>query len=236
MTIEDLLFRLPGHGGKWILTKEVVANNTTLLDTYEIDKYEEIVVRDWSSKVFGFFMKDDKLKEFLDEFKAEPKDMWSLASFHEKFIQHAQVTDDSEPNQPGRATLRLRQWLSSWWEENSDRFRGDLASQLPVLIVPAFYIGDARTFMSITHACFLHTNSKQALRQHVGMPEDSDEGARGVIKSEHPLLGMSLLLLLSKRDQESLLAIWATWMVSLRHKITLMTSDSATPNPWIYVG
>lgn len=193
MTTEELNFRIPGHPEFWPLAKEVVTTNTTLLDTFKVNANGEVVIYGWSPKVFDFFWKllhyeDDKLDEFLNEFEAKVEDIWSIASFYEKFIKPAQTTDDSEMNEPRRPTLRLRQWFSRWWEKNGGGFRGAFASELSVLVMPAFYIGDARTFMSVTHDWFLHTNSKQTLRRHARMPDDSDEGGKGVIKNTHPLL------------------------------------------------
>lgn len=199
MATEELTFRIDGVPDFWAqATREVVTEETTLLNTFHGDTNGEVVLHGWSPKIFDFFMKllhhdNDELDEFFDEFEAEVKDVWSIASFHEKFVRQAQVTDDSssEIQEPGRPTARVRQWFRRWWEQNGEGFRGASASDLMVLVMPAFHIGDAQTFMSVTHDCFLHTNREQASSEKAKMPEGSDPGGILAIDTGHPLLGMS---------------------------------------------
>lgn len=195
MGTEELTFRISGLPDFWAqAAKEVITANTTLLDTFQADASGEVVLHDWSPKIFDFMMKllhheDDELDEFLAEFEAEVKDVWSVACFHEKYIRQAELPDDNETRELGQVTIRMRQWFRRWWEENGDGFRGELASNLTVLVMPAFYIGDAQTFMSVTHDWFLHTNGKQGPTELVKMPEESDEGGKNAINTKHPLLG-----------------------------------------------
>lgn len=199
MTTEELTFRIDGVPDFWAqATREVVTTETTLLDTFHVNASGEVILHGWSPKIFDFFMKllhdeDDELDDFIDEFEAEVKDVWSIASFHEKFVSQAQVTDDdsSETHEPRRPTTRMRQWFRRWWEQNGEGFRGAAASDLMVLVMPAFHIGDAQTFMSVTHDCFLHTNREQASSESAKIPEGSDPGGIGAIDRGHPLLGMS---------------------------------------------
>lgn len=200
MATEELIFRIFGVRGFLVpANKEVIIANTTLLDTFNIDAYGEVVLHEWSSDVVEFFMKllhheENELKEFFDEFEAKAEDVWSIASFHEKFIRQSPVADnDSKTNEPAWPTLRMRQWFCQWWKENGDDFRGQRASCLSLLVMPAFYIGDAETFASVTHAWFLHTNGKQAqLIRPLLMPLDSDQGGWDAINTKHPLLGKPL--------------------------------------------
>lgn len=201
MEADDLNFRISGLPDFWAqASREVVTENTTLLDAFGADAGGEVVLRGWSPKIFDFMMKllheeDDELDEFLDEFDIEVKDVWSIASFYEKYVRHGEAADDgAETREPGQPTTRLRLWFQRWWAQNREGFRGAAASDLMVLVMPAFYIGDAQTFMSVTHDCFLHTSGQQASSENARMPEDSDEGGKGVIKTDHPLLGMSLRL------------------------------------------
>lgn len=198
MSTEELTFRIAGVPDFWAqATREVITAETTLLDTFHINARGEVVLHAWSPKVVDFFLKllhneDDELDDFFDEFEAEVKDVWSIASFHEKYIRHAEVSDDNtETREPGLPTQRVRRWFRGWWEENGEGFRGIAASDLVRLVMPAFYIGDAQTFMSVTHDCFLHTNREQASSENVKMPEDSDPGGIGAIDTRHPLLGKS---------------------------------------------
>lgn len=199
MATKELTFRISGLPDFWAqATREVITANTTLLDTFHADASGEVVLHGWSPKVFDFMLKllhheDDELDEFLGEFEAEVEDVWSIASFHEKYIRQAELAgDDTETRELGQVTIRVRQWFRRWWEENGGGFRGELASNLTSLVMPAFYIGDAQTFMSVTHDCFLHTNGKQGPAEKVKMPEESDQGGRNAIKTNHPLLGTLL--------------------------------------------
>ncbi|KAG6362786.1 hypothetical protein INS49_007880 [Diaporthe citri] len=196
MATDELTFRISGLPDFWAqATREVINANTTLLDAFNANASGEVVLHGWTPKVFDFMMKllhheDDELNDFFDEFEAEVKDVWSIASFHEKFIQHAHAADeDSETHEPGHPTLRMRQWFRRWYEENGGGFRGASASDLTVLVMPAFYIGDAQAFMSVTHDWFLHVNGRQASSENVRMPEDFDQGGVGVITTNHPLFG-----------------------------------------------
>lgn len=210
MATDELTFRISGLPDFWAeATKEVVTANTTLLDAFNANANGEVILHGWSPKVFDFMMKllhyeDGELHAFFNEFEAEVKDVWSIASFHEKFIRHAHATDGgSETHESGRPTMRMRRWFRRWYHENGEGFRGALASDLTVLVMPAFYIGDARAFMSVTHDAFLHTNGRQASFENVEMPEESDQGGVGAIETNHPLLGMSSRLSRSKNNQES---------------------------------
>lgn len=197
MATEELIFRIFGLRNFLVpADKEVIIANTTLLDTFGINAHGVIVLHDWSLGLLKFFMnllhyEEDELKEYFDKFEAKVEDMWSIASFHEKFIQQSPVADDDlETSEPAWPTLRLRQWFCRWWKENGQGFRGERASDLSILVMPAFYIGDAETFASVTHAWFLHTNGKQAqLIRPLNMPLDSDQGGLDVINTRHPLLG-----------------------------------------------
>ncbi|KAI7775553.1 hypothetical protein LA080_006702 [Diaporthe eres] len=196
MATDELTFRISGLPDFWAqATREVVTANTTLLDAFEANASGEVVLHGWSPKVFDFMMKllhyeDDEVDEFFDEFEAEVKDVWSIASFHEKYVRQAEVADDdTETREPGQLTVRMRQWFRRWWAENGEGFRGKDAEYLMKLVMPAFYIGDAQTFMSVTHDCFLHTNSKQASSMNAKMPEGPDKGGKNMIDTEHPLLG-----------------------------------------------
>lgn len=198
MATEDLTFRISGLPDFWAqATREVVTANTTLLDIFRADASGEVVLEGWSPKVFDFMMKllhyeDDELDEFFGEFEAEVKDVWSIASFHEKYVRQAELPDDNtETREPGQVTLRMRQWFRRWWEENGEGFRGRDAVYLMKLVMPAFHIGDAQTFMAVTHDCFLHTNSKQASSYNAKMPEGPDKGGKNAIDTGHPLLGTS---------------------------------------------
>lgn len=196
MAADEVTFRIPGFHDFWAQApREAITANTTLLDAFDADAGGEIILHGWSSKVFNFFMKllqcdDYELDDFLDEFEAEVKDVWSIASFHEKYIRQGEVADDdTETREPGQITLRMRQWFRRWWEDNGEDFRADDAGQLTTLVMPAFYIGDAQVFMSVTHDWFLHVSGKQAATEHAVMPVDSDDGGTGVLDTQHPLLG-----------------------------------------------
>lgn len=199
MATDELTFRISGVPDFWAkASREVITENTTLLDAFNANASGEVVLEGWCPKVFDFMMKllhleDDELDEFFDEFEAEVKDVWSIASFHEKYVRQAEVADDeTETREPGMPTIRMRQWFRRWWDENGEGFRGPLAaSDLMVLVMPAFYIGDAQTFMEVTHDCFLHTNSEQASSKNARMPEDADKGGEKAIDTYHPLLGTS---------------------------------------------
>lgn len=200
MVTDDLSFRISGLSNFCAqASREVVTGNTTLLDEFNANASGEVVLHGWSPKIVDFFMKllryeDEELVEFLYKFEAEVKDVWSIASFHEKYVRQAEVDDDddTETREPGQPTVRMRQWFRRWWEGERDRFRGVFASDLTVLVMPAFYIGDALTFMAVTHDCFLHTNSKQASSSNARMPKESDAGGKDVIDTYHPLLGTFL--------------------------------------------
>lgn len=196
MATDEVTFRIPGSHDFWAqANREAIIANTTLLDAFNADASGEILLHGWSSKVFDFFMKllqcdDHELDDFLDEFEAEVKDVWSIASFHEKYVRQAEVADDgTETCEPGQITLRMRQWFRRWWDDNGEGFRGADAEQLTTLVMPAFYIGDAQVFMSVTHDWFLHVSGKQAAAEHALMPVDSDDGGRHVLDTRHPLLG-----------------------------------------------
>lgn len=198
MASDELTFRISGMPEFYAqASREVITAETTLLDAFNADASGEIVLHDWSPKVFDFMMKllhfeDDELGEIFDEFDAEVKDVWSITSFHEMYVRHAEVSDDdTETREPGEPTIRLRQWFRHWWEENGDSFRGEDAEYLMQLVMPAFYIGDAQTFMAVTHDCFLHTNGKQASSGNATRPVDSDKGGKRAIDTGHPLLGES---------------------------------------------
>lgn len=194
MATKNLTFLISGHPDFWAKPSlEVITAETTLLDTFEPNTGGEVILEDWSPKIFDFMMKllhedDDDVKELFDEFEAEVKDVWSIASFHEKFIQHAHMGDDHSETQ--RPTLRMRQWFRRWWDENSAGFRGPDAKNLKFLVMPAFYIGDAQTFMLVTHDWFLHVNGKQA-SEGSATPDDYDKGGEDAIETHHPLLGTS---------------------------------------------
>lgn len=197
MAKDELTFRIPGFHDFWAqASREAITANTTLLDAFDADAGGEILLHGWSSKVFEFFMKllqcdDYALDDFLDEFEAEVKDIWSIASFHEKYVRQPAACggDDTETSEPGRITLRMREWFRRWWDDNGEGFRGADAEQLTTLVMPAFYIGDAQVFMSVTHDWFLHVSGKQATTEHAIMPVDSDYGGREVLDTRHPLLG-----------------------------------------------
>lgn len=198
MATDKLTFRISGMPDFWAeATKEVITTNTTLLDEFKIDASGGVMLYGWSPKIIDFWMKilnyeDIELQDIFDEFEAEVKDIWSIASFHEKFIRRAQLACDChEEHKPKFPTVTLRQWFRHWWEENDENFRGNIASDLTSLVIPAFYIGDAQAFMSITHSCFLHTNNQQASLGNARMPVASDEGGRDEIDTHHPLLGTS---------------------------------------------
>lgn len=196
MAADKVTFRIPGYHDTWVqATRESIIANTALLDAFDADADGEILLHGWSSKVFEFFMKllqcdDYELDDFLDEFEAEVKDVWSIASFHKEYVRQAEVRgDDTETGEPGQITLRMREWFRRWWDDNGEGFRGADAAQLTTLVMPAFYIGDAQVFMSVTHDWFLHVSGKQAAKEHAVMPVDSDDGATGVLDAQHPLLG-----------------------------------------------
>ncbi|KAL1871889.1 hypothetical protein Daus18300_004522 [Diaporthe australafricana] len=195
MAADNLTFLISGHPDFWAKTSlEVIAADTTLLDTFEPNASGEIILEDWEPRILDFWMRllhedDDEVEELFDEFEAEVKDVWYIASFHEMFIQHADMDDDrSETQEPGRPTLRMRQWFRRWWDENNAGFRVEAAMKLNYLVMPAFYIGDAQTFMSVTHDWFLHINGKQALEGST-TPDDYDRRGKDAIKTYHPLLG-----------------------------------------------
>ena len=222
MATDELTFRISGQPDFWEATKEVITANTTLLDTFELDANGEVVLKDWSPMVFDFFIKllhyeDDELSEFFGEFEARVKDVWSIASFHEIFIRHAQAAeDDPETIELGWPTLRMRQWFRRWWEKKGEGFQGEFAPALTFLVMPAFYIGDAQTFMSVTYAWFLHTNGEPASSvRRVEMPSNSDQGGLGAIDTQHPLLSTSLFPS-SKHYEESSLSSPSTWWISSR--------------------
>ena len=212
MATEELTFRISGLPSfRAQVPKEVITANTALLDTFGLNESGEIVLDGWSEKTFDFFMTllvygDDELDQFFNEFEANVAEVWSIASFHEKFIQHDQMTDNNfETNEPGQPTIRVRQWFRRWWEENGEGFRGESASDLTDLVMPAFHIHDAETFSSVTHAWFLHTDNKQAASiNDVQMPFDSDQGGWGALNTNHPLLRKSLRL--PSRDFQSAIA------------------------------
>ncbi|KAK2611476.1 hypothetical protein N8I77_004812 [Diaporthe amygdali] len=195
MATDKLTVRISGLPHFWAeATKEVITTNTILLDVFKISANGEVILHDWSPKIIGFWMKilhykDDELEKIFDEFEAEVKDIWSIASFHEKFVQRAQLACDCHEHEPCFPTIRLRQWFRRWWEANDENFRGNTASELTSLVMPAFYIGDAQAFMSITYSCFLHANRKQISPENLVTPSDSDKGGWGEIDTDHPLLG-----------------------------------------------
>lgn len=196
MAADKVTFRIPGYHDTWFqATRESIIANTALLDAFDADADGEILLHGWSSKVFDFFMKllqcdDYELDDFLDEFEAEVKDVWSIASFHKEYVRQAEEADDgTETREPRQITLRMREWFRRWWDDNGEGFRGADAAQLTTLVMPAFYIGDAQVFMSVTHDWFLHVSGKQAAKEHAAMPVDSDDGATGVLDTQHPLLG-----------------------------------------------
>lgn len=199
MATEVLIFRIADVPDfRAHATREAITAETTLLDTFHVNASGEVVLHGWSPKVVDFFMNllrlgDAELYGFFDEFEAEVKDVWSIASFHEKYVRHAEAANDNstETRRPGRPTQEMRRWFSRWWAENGEGFRGIAASDLVRLVMPAFYIGDAQTFMSVTHDCFLHTNREQASSENAKVPEGSDPGGIGAIDTWHPLLGKS---------------------------------------------
>lgn len=199
MATEVLIFRIADVADfRAHATREAITAETTLLDTFHVNASGEVILHGWSPKVVDFFMnllrlQNDELHAFFQEFEAEVRDVWSIASFHEKYVRQAEADDDnnSETRKPGRPTQRMRWWFNRWWGKNGEGFRGIAASDLVRLVMPAFYIGEARTFMSVTHDCFLHTNREQASSENAKVPEGCDLGGIGAIDTWHPLLGTS---------------------------------------------
>lgn len=208
MATEELIFRIFGLYEFLVpANKEVITANMTLLDTFGINARGESVLHEWSLNILEFFInilhyEEDELEEFFDKFEAKVEDVLSIASFHEKFIRQSPVADgDSKTTEPAWPTLRMQQWFCRWWKENGEGFLGKRASDLSILVMPAFYIGDAETFASVTHAWFLHTNGKQAqLIKPLTTPIDSDQGGSDAIDTRHPLLGKLLSPPLPERN------------------------------------
>lgn len=183
--------------------KTVIAESTTLLDNHGVDSNGDMVFVGWSPTTIDFWMTlqhsaDDEVDECLNVSEVTIQQLWSITSFYELYIrpkkdrdlvalQRAQVTNDN-PETEGASlpTLKLRRWFGGWWNDHSLEIREKNAADLAKLVMPAFYIGDPRVFMNITHDWFLHTTGRQS---SVEIVDESDESGKGTLAIRHPVLG-----------------------------------------------
>ncbi|ROV90916.1 hypothetical protein VMCG_09987 [Cytospora schulzeri] len=178
--------------------KTVITEDTTLLDSHVVDVNGDIVFNGWSSTTIARLLADDEVDECLNAFEVTIPQLWSIASFYELYIrpkkdrdlvalQQAHATGD-HPETEGASlpTLKLRRWFGGWWHDHALGIREKDSADLARIVMPAFYIGDPKVFMDITHDWVLHTTGRQS---SIAINDESDEGGKGTLAIHHPVLG-----------------------------------------------
>lgn len=184
-------------------SKAVIAENTTLLDSHDVDANGEIVLHGWSPKTINFWVTllhsaDDEAVKSLDTFGVTIHELWSIVSFYELYVRPKKDRDLVAGDRPGTETaslptLKLRRWFSGWWfsgrwKENALENREADVGEFSRMVIPAFYIGDAKVFLDLTHEWFLYTTGGQAA---IGVVDESDMGGYGTLAIHHPVMGKS---------------------------------------------
>lgn len=184
-------------------SKAVIAENTTLLDSHDVDANGEIILHGWSPKTINFWdtllhSADDEAVKSLDTFGVTIHELWSIVSFYELYVRPKKDRDLVAGDRPGTEpaslpTLKLRRWFSGWWfsgrwKEHALENREVDVGEFSRMVIPAFYIGDARVFLDLTHEWFLYTTGRQAA---IGVIDESDVGGYGILAIHHPVMGKS---------------------------------------------
>lgn len=184
---------------------KVIVENTTLLDHHHSDANGDVVLHGWSPETITFWMTllhsaGNEVHDLLGAFNVTIQQLWSIVSFYELYVrpkkdrdlatvQQERVTaGGGRPGAEGASvpTMRLRRWFGDWRRGHGVKIREVDAAGLAMVVMPAFYVGDARVFMDVTHEWFLHTAGRQS---SVGVHDVSDESGKGTLAIDHPLLG-----------------------------------------------